>query len=123
MKELVFGEGLMAPSLDGSKRFTVRKYRAGAHDFVKGDIVKGIFKDGLTILIQITESTLKDEFRSLSRPQEDAEKNGYYFDEDYFLDLRGFYPDLAWTDVGAVIFFEVLKVDGEPVVAMNEYAQ
>lgn len=31
MKRLVFGEGLMMPSLDGEKRFTVRKYREGAH--------------------------------------------------------------------------------------------
>ena len=49
MKHLVFGEGLLAPALDGSKCFTVRKYREGSHDFVKGEIVQAEFKDGLTI--------------------------------------------------------------------------
>ncbi len=66
MKRLVFGEGLMTPSLDGSKRFTVRKYREGAHDFSKDEIVIGEFKDGLNILLNIVNDTKKDTFRNLN---------------------------------------------------------
>lgn len=122
-KRLIFGEGLMAPSLDGSKRFTVRKYREDSHDFVKGEVIKGEFKDGLTILLQITEDTRKGSFKNLKKTKKDLNKNGYYFDKQYFEDLANWYPDLTWDDMGAIVFFEVLKVDGVPVVSINEHAQ
>ena len=121
MKRLVFGEGLMVPSLDGSKRFTVRKYREGVHDFSKDEIVIGEFKDGFNILLHITEDTKKDTFKYLKRNKKDADKNGYYFDTEYFEDLKQFYPDLMWDTIGAVVFFEVLKVNGVSVVSLNEH--
>lgn len=123
MKRLVFGKGLMYPSLDGSKRFTVRKYREGSHDFVKDEIVLGEFKDGLTILLRITDDTKKDEFRRLRSPKEDMDKQGYYFDKAYFKELSAYYYDLTWDTMGAIIFFEVLKVNGVPVVSINEHAK
>lgn len=123
MKKLVFGEGLMAPSLDGSKRFTVRKYREGSHDFTKDEVIQGEFKDGLTILLKITDDTKKDAFRNLKRSRRFTAKNGYYFDEQYFDELAAWYPDLTWDDTGAIVFFEVLKVDGIPVVSINEHAR
>lgn len=123
MKRLIFGEGLLSSSLDGSKRFTVRKYREGSHDFTKGEIIKGEFKDGLTILLHVTEDTKKGAFKDLKKPKQDIDKNGYYFDTQYFNDLVVWYPDLTWDDRGAIIFFEVLKVNGVSVVSINEYAQ
>lgn len=119
VKRLVFGEGLMVPSLDGSKRFTVRKYREGAHDFKKDEIVIGEFKDGLNILLHITEDTKKDTFKRLKRSKKEIDKNGYYFDTKYFEDLKQYYPDLTRDTMGAVIFFEVLKVNGVSVVSVN----
>lgn len=121
MKRLVFGEGLIGTSLDGSKRFTVRKYREGAHDFSEGEIFIGEFKDGLDVLLQATRDTIKNTFKRLRRFERDVEKNGYYFDLGYFKDLKKFYPDLKWSTTGAVIFFEVLKVNGVPVVKVNQH--
>jgi len=122
MKRLIFGEGLMAPSLDGSKRFTVRKYREGSHDFVKDEVIKGEFKDGLTILLRITEDTRKDVFKRLKKSKRNLNKNGYYFDKQYFDDLAVWYPDLTWDDMGAIVFFEVLRVNNVPIVSINEHA-
>lgn len=123
MKRLVFGEGLMSPSLDGSKRFTIRKYREVSHNLSKGEIILGEFKDGLNVLLQITDDTIKDTFKRLKKLEESVDKNGYWFDEKYFEELKSYYPDLTWDDMGAVIFFEVLKINGVPVVSINEYAQ
>ena len=123
MKRLVFGEGLMIPSLDGSKRFAVRKYREGAHDFSKDEIIIGEFKDGLNILLHITEDTKKGTFQSLKKPERDLNKNGYYFDEWYFDNLAAYYPNLTWNDMGAIVFFEVLKVNDVSLVSLNEYAK
>jgi len=123
MKRLVFGEGLMVPSLDGSKRFTVRKYREGAHDFQKHEIAIGEFKDGFDILLCITEDTKKAPFRELKRSKKTAKKEGgHYFDEAYFKDLATYYPDLTWDTMGAVISFELLQVNGVPVVKLNANA-
>lgn len=123
MKKLVFGEGLMALSLDGNKRFTVRKYREGSHDFTRDEIIQGEFKDGLTILLRITDDTKKDAFKNLKRSRRFTDKNDYYFDEQYFDELAAWYPDLTWNDMGAIVFFEVLRVSGVPVVSINEHAR
>lgn len=123
MKRLIFGEGLMYPSLDGSKRFTVRKYREDSHDFTKGEVIKGEFKDGLTILLRIIEDTRKDTFQNLKKPKRDLNKNGYYFDKQYFDDLAAYYPNLTWNDRGAIVYFEILKVDSVSIVSINEHAQ
>lgn len=122
MKRLVFGDGLMTPSLDGSKRFTVRKYREGSHDFQKGEIVIGEFKDGLNILLHINEDTKKAPFKALKSNKAVLGQTGYWFDNKYFEDLKQYYPDLTWESMGAVIFFEVLKVNGVSVVSINEHA-
>lgn len=126
MKRLVFGKGLMVPSLDGEKRFTVRKYREGAHDFKKDEIAIGEFKDGFDILIRIMRDTKKGPFKHLKRSKKTLESAGgcrYYFDEAYFEDLKGYYSDITWETIGAVIFFEVLKSYGVPVVSINKHAQ
>ena len=124
MKRLVFGEDLMEPTLDGNKRFTVRKYREVAHDFKKNDIIIGEFKDGLDILLRVTDDTFIETFKHLKRSQKTAEsKGGYHFDEAYFNDLKLYYPDLTWDILGAVIQYEVLKVNGVSVVELNKYGR
>ena len=123
MRKLVFGEGLMAPSLDGEKRFSVRRFREGVHDLKKGEIFIGEFKDGLNILLQAPEDAKISNFENLKSPKKDQSKNGYYFDKKYFEELKGYYEDLSWDEMGAVVFFEILKVNGVPVVSVNEYAK
>ena len=121
MKRLVFGEGLLIPSLDGSKRYTVRKYREDAHDFKKDEIVIGEFKDGLDVLLRIVKDTKKDTFSLLKASKKNVVRNEYYFDTEYFEDLKQYYPDLTWDTMGAVVFFEVLKVNDVSVVSINEH--
>ena len=118
IQELVFGQGLMSPSLDGQKTFTVRR---GSREFKKDEIVKGVFKDGLTILLKITDDPIVDKFKNLKRAKLYLALNRYYFDSKYFHDLKKWYKDLTWDDVGTVIFFEILKVDGVSVVSFNEH--
>ena len=123
MKRLIFGRGLMELSLNRSKTFTVRKYRDGAHDFVKDEIVIGEFQDGFDILIRITEDTLKQPFKALRRSKKEAKKTGgHWLDKTYFNNLKSYYYGLTWNTMGAVIFFEILKVNDVPVVRFNEYA-
>ena len=123
-KRLVFRAGLMTPSLDGSNRFVVRKYRDFAHDFVKDEVVIGEFEEGLNVLLRITENAIVEPFYSLFRSKEEAEKNGgHYFDEADFDALKSHHRDLTWKTRGVVVFYEVLKVNDVPVVQINGHAQ
>ncbi len=122
-RELIFGEGLMAPIFSGDKTFTVRKFRLGAHDFKKGEIIIGKFKDGLNVLLQITKDSKITLFKRLLNSKRDLENDGYWFNGEYFNGLKNYYPDLTWEDMGAIVFHEVLKVSGVPVVALNEFAK
>ena len=97
MKRLIFGEGLMFPTLTGEKQITLRKYRAGSHDFVKGEVIRGEFKDGLNVLLQITADTEKKPFNELTDAE--AQADGFNNAEDAFNGLKDYYPDLQKTDL------------------------
>jgi hypothetical protein len=120
MKRIIFGEGLMAPTLSGDKQITLRKYRAGSHDFQKDEIVIGEFKDGLNILLRITADTEKKPFSELT--DEEAQADGFDNAEAAFNGLKDYYPDLQKTDLLATIRYEVFKVNGVPAVSINEHA-
>ncbi|MDO8743264.1 MAG: hypothetical protein Q7J30_01760 [Candidatus Azambacteria bacterium] len=113
----------MVPTFYGDKYFTVRKFRQGAHDFKKDEVIIGKFKDGLNVLLQITKDSKIAPFKRLTSIKKNLDKVGYWFNEEYFNDLKGYYPDLNWDDMGAVVFYEVLKVSGVPVVAVNEFGR
>ena len=121
MKRLVFGEGLMGPTLSGNKQITLRKYRVGSHDFKNGEIIIGEFKDGANILLQITADTETKPFSDLTDLE--AQQDGFQSAEDAFNGLKDYYPDLKKTDVSATIRYEVLRVQNVPVVSFNEHAK
>lgn len=121
MKRLIFGEGLMSPTLTGDKQITLRKYRAGSHDFVKGEVIRGEFKDDLNILLQITADTEKKPFSELT--DEEAQADGFEDAEAAFNGLKGYYPDLQRSDLLATIRYKIVEVEGTPAVGINEYAQ
>ncbi len=125
MKRLLFGEGLMHPSLDGSKRFTVRKYGGERHDFEKGEVIIGEFMDGLDILIRATERTIKMPFHRLAARGAKKDGQDWWFNDEYFEDLKRFpgYEDINPVTMGAVICFEVLKVNGVPAVQFNKHSK
>ncbi len=123
-QRLVFGTGLMAPTLDGSKRFTVRCFRPEAHRFKKGDLVIGEFKDGFNILLTITADTIIAPFKELKRSKRWANKNGgHHFNAEYFQSLKKYYPHITWKTIGAVVQFEVFKVESVPAVGFNQHAR
>jgi hypothetical protein len=119
MKRLVFGEGLMGPSLSGEKMITLRKYRPGAHDFTQGEMVIGEFKDGLDVLLTITADTEKKPFSEIT--DDEARADGYKNAQEAFQGLKDYYPDLKKSDIAAKIRFEILKVTQVPVVSLNKY--
>ena len=75
MKKLTFGKGLLAPTLTGGKKITLRKYRVGRHDFTKGDIILGEFRDGFSILLHITADTQTKLFSNLT--DREAQEDGF----------------------------------------------
>lgn len=119
-KRIVFGEDLMIPSIKGKKKITLRKYRAGAHDFLSGEGVVGEFKDGLNIPLCITADTVKKPFSELTDAE--AREDGFLDAEDAFNGLKKYYADLTKEDVVAVIRYELSTSDGKMAVALNGHA-
>lgn len=111
----------MSPTLTGDKQITLRRYRAGSHDFVKGEVIRGEFKDGLNILLQITADTEKKSFSDLT--DEEARADGFKDAEAAFNGLKDYYPDLQKSDLLATIRYKIYEVDDVPAVSINEYAQ
>lgn len=117
MKRLIFGEGLMAPTLSGEKMVTLRKYREGSHDFVAGEVIRGEFKDGLNILLRITADTEKKPFSDVTNKE--AKRDGFKSAKVAFDGLKEYYPDLKKSDLCATICYEVCKIEGVPAVSIN----
>lgn len=118
-KRLNFSEGLMYPTILGKKQITLRKYRAGSHDFIKDEVVYGEFKDGLNILLQITADTEKKLFSELT--DKEAQEDGFDDANHAFEGLKNYYPDLQKSDILAIIRYQIVKVDSCPAVIANEY--
>ncbi len=121
VRKLVFGEGLMAPTIRGPKTATIRRYRPEAHDFKKGEVFVGEFKDGLNILMQATADTETKPVNKLG--DSESRESGFKDAKDARIGLRHWYPDLKMTEMAAIIRHEVLKVNDTPVVTFNEHAQ
>lgn len=118
IKTLLFGDGLMAPTLKGEKLITLRKYRAEAHDFEEGEWFVGKFKDGLDILLMATADTEVKTFNDLL--DEEAIEDGFESVNDAFEKMHKYYPDLTKEDKLAILRFEIAKIMGTPVVSANE---
>ena len=120
LRELAFGPGHLLPTLAGIKRFTIRRFRSGAHDFKKGELIWGVFKGGLDVQLSIPRDAIIAPFKYLLADERNLGKNGYYFDQPYFEILRRYYDELTWSQNGAVIFYEVLKIGGTAVTRTNK---
>jgi hypothetical protein len=105
LKKLLFGRGFVRPVVLGDKLITLRKYRPGAHDFHKGEIVWGEFEEGIALFLRITADTEVKTFRELTDAE--AVEDGYRDTADAFRGLARFYPDIKPTDRCAVIRFEM----------------
>lgn len=115
IKTLLFGTGLMDPTITGKKCVTIRRFRPEAHHFMKNEVVIGIFEEGLNILISMTAGTGIKTFAKLT--DKEAQGSGFKDAKDAFEGLKKFYTDLKKGDIAAVIRYEVLKVKGIPVIS------
>lgn len=111
MKKLLFGPGLLEPTFDGRKRITIRRYRQEAHDFQEGEYVLGVFDEGVTLLLRITNPTEVYVFSKV--PEAHACMDGFEDRNDLFNGLKTYYADLKWSDEAGVIQFEPVIVDEE----------
>lgn len=120
MKQLVFGNGLMEPSLNGDKEITLRKYRQEAHDFKEGEVIIGEFKDGLDVLLQIKKDTEVKSFNDLT--DEEAQEDGFKDANDAFEGLKTYYPNLQKIDLLAIIRYKIPCINGQQIVRFNAHA-
>lgn len=120
-KRLVFGEGLMIPSIKGKKRITLRKYRKDAHDFLDGDVVIGEFKDGLDIPLCIIADTVTKLFSELT--DEEAREDGFLDAEDAFKGLGKYYEGLTKEDIVAIIRYEINSFESKVAVTLNALSE
>lgn len=120
LDRIVFGRGLLIPTLSGKKQITLRNYRPEAHDFLKGEILRGEFMEGITVLLEITADTEVTTFAELS--DEAAREDGFESAEDAFQGLKEYYPDLKKTDLCAIIRYRVYVLpNGHKVADINEF--
>lgn len=117
MRELAFHGGLFEPTVDGRAKSSLRRYQKDAHDFTVGEVVKGIFGERINILLRITHDTEVKSFFELA--DEEAQENGYESAAAVFAaameTCRS--DSLSDADMIAVIRYEVLRVEDEPVVS------
>ena len=115
---LLFGKGLLAPTLTEEKQISLRKFRQEAHDFKKGEYFIGSFKDDLDILLQATEDTEVKLFKELS--PDDVISDGFEDVQDAFEKMHIYYPELTMEDKMGLIHYEIPKINGIPVVKANK---
>lgn len=120
MKKIVFGKGLLVPTLKGEKKITIRKFRKEAHDLIAGEPFIGSFQDGLDIILIATDDTKIKLFGEITDKEalEDGYKNARNL---FFIFRKDFYTDLKEENIAAIIRYEILQIDKTPVVAANEF--
>jgi len=116
-KTILFGEGLLTPTLTNEKQTSLRKYREEAHNLHKGEIFVGSFKDGLDILLQATDDTEVKTFKELTDLE--AQADGFIDAKDAFSGMHKYYPDLTPDTKLGILHFEIVKINGTPSVKAN----
>jgi hypothetical protein len=106
-KKLLFATGHLENVLAGKKQITIRKYRRGAHDFVEGEIVDGVFEDGpngpTTLPIQIT--CTPQILKAGHVPDGYCRADGFQHREDMIDGMARYYPDFdEETEVALILF-------------------
>lgn len=122
MKKIIFGKGLLMPTLKGEKKITIRKFRKEAQDFIADEPFIGSFQDGLDIILMATADTKIKPFSDLT--DKEAREDGYKNARNLFSRFRkDFYPDLKEENTAAIIRYEILQIDKTPIVSTNEFMQ
>jgi hypothetical protein len=116
-KTIIFGGGLLEPTLSGQKQITLRKYREEAHNLHEGEIFVGSFKEGLDILLQATADTEVKTFKELTDLE--AQADGFSDAKEAFTGMQKYYPDLTPETKLGILRYEIVKVKGVPSVKTN----
>ena len=105
---LIFVEGLLHNYLEGDEVWTFRKYSPGSHEFVKGQIIEGHFKDGLMLLLEVMEDTRVKPFRDIT-----DDECGAWGDCSYKVMMKQmaeYYPGVIGDDTAALICTRLARV-------------
>jgi hypothetical protein len=116
-KTILFGEGLLVPTLISERQTSLRKYREEAHNLHKGEIFVGSFKDGLDILLQATADTEIKTFKELTDLE--AQADGFIDAKDVFVGMHKYYPDLTPDTKFGILHFKIAIINGVPSVKAN----
>lgn len=120
MKKIIFGKGLLIPTLKGEKKITIRKFRKEAHDLIEDEPFVGSFQNGLDIILVATKDTKVKLFSEIT--DKEAREDGYKNARNLFSRFRkDFYSDLKEEKTAAIIRYEIMRVDKTPVVSANEF--
>lgn len=110
---LVFAEGLIGNYLPGEAVWTFRKYSPGSHEFKKGQIIEGHFKDGVMLLLEVLEDTQIKPFSNITVDEYTAW--GATSQADMMEQMRSHYPDLTVEDTAALINVRLARIGDQPI--------
>jgi hypothetical protein len=105
---LIFVEGLLQAYLAGDEVWTFRKYSPGSHEFVKGQLIEGHFKDGLMLLLEVMEDTTIKPFRDIT--DDECQTWGDCPYEDMMERMAEYYPGVTDDDTAALIRTRLARV-------------
>lgn len=110
---LVFAEGLIGNYLSGEAVWTFRKYSPGSHEFTKGQIIEGHFKDGVMLLLEVLEDTRLKPFFDITADEYTAwGATGF---ANMMEQMRNHYPDLTVEDTAALINVRLARIGDRPI--------
>ncbi len=110
---LIFAEGLLVNYLPGDPVWSIRRYSPTSHEFKKGQIIQGHFKDGVMLLLEVMEDTRLKLFRDIS--EEEWTAWGATSHEDMMEQMRVHYPDLFPGDMAALINTRLARIGDRPI--------
>ena len=113
---LVFAEGLIGNYISGEAVWTFRKYRPKSHEFTKGQIIEGYFKDGMMLLLEVLEDTRLKPFRDIAK--EEYEAWGAVSHEDMMRQMRNHYVGLTVDDTAALVHVRLARIEGRPIAGL-----
>src|SRR3989338_11276371 len=105
---LVFAEGLIGNYISGEAVWTFRRYSPTSHEFTKGQIIEGHFKDGIMLLLEVLEDTRLKPFIEITKREYTAW--GAKSHADMMRQMRVHYPDLSHEDTAALINVRLARI-------------
>jgi len=110
---LIFAEGLLGQYITGNNVWTFRKYSPGSHEFTKGQIIEGHFKDGIMLLLEVMEDTKTKLFAKITKQECIAWGNCTH--AEMMEQLRSYYSDLQEDETAALICTRLARINDRPI--------